>query len=45
MVKSRIGDIYIGMLPPEEKSKHPLSTRKRGKNETKEPLKLVSSMS
>jgi hypothetical protein len=31
MVKSRIGDIYIGMLPPEEKSKHPSSTRKRGK--------------
>jgi len=31
MVKSRIRDIYIGMLPPEDKSKHPSSTRKRGK--------------
>jgi hypothetical protein len=31
MIKSRLRDIYIGMLPPEEKSKHPSSTRKRGK--------------
>jgi hypothetical protein len=31
MIKSRLRDIYIGILPPEEKSKHPSLTRKRGK--------------
>jgi hypothetical protein len=31
MIKSRLHDIYIGMFPPEEKSKHPSLTRKRGK--------------
>jgi hypothetical protein len=31
MIKSRLCDIYIGMLPPEEKSKHPSLTWKRGK--------------
>jgi hypothetical protein len=29
MIKSKLCDIYIGMLPPEEKSKHPSLTRKR----------------
>jgi hypothetical protein len=31
MIKSRLHNIHIGMLPSEEKSKHPSLTRKRGK--------------
>jgi hypothetical protein len=40
MVKSRLRSIYIGMLPAEEKSKHPSSTRKvaRGKKMRKEHI-------
>jgi hypothetical protein len=42
MIKSRLHDTYIGMLPPEEKSKHPSSTMKRVKNEVELLLELVS---
>jgi hypothetical protein len=31
MIKSRLCDIYIAMLPPDKKSKHPSLTRKKGK--------------
>jgi hypothetical protein len=42
MIESRLHDMYIGMLPPEEKSKHPSSTMKRAKNEVELLLELVS---
>jgi hypothetical protein len=42
MIESRLHDMYIGMLPPEEKSKHPSSTMKRVKNEVELLLELVS---